>query len=190
MIRATVLYEDKMAVGAGGQYPLHDLVLQMVCDDGGGEIWQLQKLVSKNPRNGIDKLLADLRRTSLIAEAGRLFVLVDRDRIARHVTLSGSATDEEVLAAMLARSDAPEKLQCFFLLPNVEGLLQALAACDPALEPESMARALQKKPIDRDIVFVSAKKAERVALRACVRQRQPGLDALVRALAGLVRDLP
>jgi hypothetical protein len=159
MIRVTVLYEDKMAVGAGGQYPLHDLVLRMVQDDEERELWLLQQAVAKNPRNGIDKLLADLRRTALIAGPGRLFVLVDRDRIARHVGLLGSATDEEVLAAMLARSDAPDKLQCFFLHPNVEGLLAAIAACDPTLEPESMARALQKKPLDRDIVFVSARRA-------------------------------
>ena len=81
--RVTVLYEDSMAVGAEGQFPLHDLVLRMLEDDIDGETWQLHHAIDKNPRNGVDKLLGDLAHASLIAQDGRLCVLVDRDRSGR-----------------------------------------------------------------------------------------------------------
>lgn len=50
---ATVLYEDSMRPGAGGSYPLHDLVMRMVEDEINGQTWELARAVAKNPRNGI-----------------------------------------------------------------------------------------------------------------------------------------
>lgn len=179
----TVLYEDAIAKDAGSKYPLHDLVLSMVEDDSGVQLWQLDRAVDKNPRNGVSKLLGDLARTDRLAGAGRLFVLVDRDRVAEALHLPRDASDDAVCATIRGRSDAPDKLDVFFLHPNLEGLLVAVRACDPALLPDQVTRALEKKLLDRDLVLAEARKPHRRALRECVRRHQPGLHALVQAIS-------
>ena len=78
---ATVLYEDKMQVGSGGAFPPHDLVLAMVADVTGQTVWDLRKLVEKNPRNGVSKLIRDVGRTSLLAGAGRLCLKIGRAHV-------------------------------------------------------------------------------------------------------------
>jgi len=188
--RATVLYEDTMQPGANGAYPLHDLVMRLVEDEINGETWRLLPLVDKNPRNGIGNLLREVSRTRLLAAGGRLLVLVDSDRVREHLKLGRQATEAEVIEAMRKKSDAPELLDVYFLRPNLEGLLQAVQTCDRALLPAVVASALRKNVNDRDVVFNEVKKAAHRPLRDCVRQRQPGLDGLARALAGLIsRDM-
>jgi hypothetical protein len=180
---ATVLYEDKMSANFKGAVPLHDLVMRLVEDHINGQTWLLQKQVEANPRNGVDNVLGTLKRTKLLAGAGTLYVLVDRDVLPAHLGLLHTATDLELVEALRGRSNAPEQLHPFFLVPNLEGLLGAIQTCDRGLLPEEMKAALQKSPNDRDLVLREAKKAERRALRDCLRQRQPGLDGLATALA-------
>lgn len=183
---ATVLYEDKMLPGPSGSYPLHDLVMRLVEDEVNGQTYKLKRLIEKNPRNGIGNVLNDLRSTSLLAGAGTLFLLIDRDVLAAHLKLTTRARDEEIEAALKNRSDAPDKLRPFFLHPNLEGLLRSVHDCDPTLLPDNVARALTKKLNDRDLVLNELKKAPLRALRDCVRKAQPGLDALARAIAAIV----
>lgn len=190
--RATVLYEDSKI---GKEYPLHHLLLRMVEDEINGQTWRLRKAVTDNPRKGVDKVLADVRVTSMIAGEGLLFVLVDRDRIVQHLNryaeagasqLDANATDDEVAAAMLGMSDAPDKLRVFLLHPNIEGLIAAIEACAPGQWAEDVARARAKDRIARDVVLGEIAKAAMATVRACVRGRQPGLDALATALAAFL----
>ena len=74
-IPVTVLYEDKMCPGKNGEFPLHDLILSMVRDSLNKEVHELKRKVHANPRNGVDNLIKDLERTSLIAAQGWLCVL-------------------------------------------------------------------------------------------------------------------
>ena len=184
---ATVLYEDTMLPSAGGNYPLHDLVMRFVEDHINGWTWKLQKAVFRNPRKGIGNVLNDVERTSLLAGAGELYLLVDRDVVAKHLKLSAAAKDQDVIAALRAKSDAPNKLHPFFLYPNLEGLLRAVQACDLTLLPDTVASALRKKLNDRDIVLNEVKKARMTALRTCVAEAQPGIDGLAKALAALIQ---
>jgi hypothetical protein len=181
----TVLYEDKMSKSANGGYPLHDLVMRMVEDDINGQTWQLLQLVDKNPCNGVGNLINQIMITQLIAGAGKLLVLVDSDRIGEHLGLGNSATEDRVVAELRRRSDAPEKLDVFFLHPKLEGLLRAIQRCDPSLQRESMQAALRKDLNRRDLVFNEAKKAGHRLLRQCIREAQPGLDQLVKAIAAI-----
>jgi hypothetical protein len=180
---AMVLYEDKMQVGSGGAYPMHDVVLAMVADELSHTqtLWELRDLVDKNPRNGISKLIGDLARTSLLAGAGRLCVLVDRDRVAEHVGLPKRAEEAAVTEALKARSDAPELLDVFYLDPNMEGLLRDVARCEPSLEAPQ-----DKSHNARDLLLNKVAHRRDRALRDCVRGHQPGIDGLVRVLAELV----
>ncbi len=78
----TVLYEDSKI---GKEFPLHKLVMRIVEDEINGQTWRLLKLADNNPRNGIDNILRDVRAAALIAGAGFLFVLADRDVLIQHV---------------------------------------------------------------------------------------------------------
>jgi hypothetical protein len=180
-IVATVLYEDKMQVGSGGAYPFHDLVLSMVADETHYTLWELRERIDKNPRNGVSKLISDLGMTGALAGAGWLYILVDRDRIAEHVGLPRLAPEADVTAALKARSDAPDKLRVFYLEPNMEGLLHAVATCEPTLSAP-----LAKDHMARDLRLNKVVHWSNRALRDCVRGHQPGLNELVVALAGLV----
>jgi hypothetical protein len=186
MFVATVLYEDSMQPGAAGRYPLHDLVMRLVEDEINGETHILHKRVDKNPRNGIGNLLSDVAVSNLIAGSGKLFLLVDRDRVAEYVELPRRAPNEDVVRAILDRSDAPHKVKVFFLHPNCEGLLHAIRECDASLLPNNVDGAMGKDLNDRDIVFNEVKKARYRDLRDCIREKQDGLDALARAIAALL----
>jgi len=183
---ATVHYEDKMQEGPQGVYPLHDLVMRMVEDDKNGKTWLLHKLVDRNPRKGIDQIIKDVQITDFHAGAGKLLLLVDRDRVAEHLKLSGPTTDAQVVAALKALSDASHKLEVFFLKPNLEGLLRAIKGCEPSLLPESMPAALKKNLNERDLVFKEVKNERWRNLRNCVRHKQPGLDALAKHIASII----
>jgi hypothetical protein len=185
---ATVLYEDKMLPSSGGSYPLHDLVMRLVEDEINGETWKLLKLVDKNPRKGIGNVINDVTNTAFFAGAGQLYLLVDRDVIAKQLGMQSTATNPEIVSELRRRSDAPDKLHPYFLVPNVEGLLQSIQACDRALMPGNIAAALKKKLNERDIVFNEIKKPTRRGVRDCVRNKQPGIDALAKAIAAIVPD--
>lgn len=183
MAVATVLYEDKMQVGSGGAFPPHDFLLAMVADLTEQTVWDLRGLVDKNPRNGVSKLIADVRRTSLLAGRGKLCVLVDRDRVAEHLGLPRNAPEDEVTAALRERSDAPDKLSVHFLDPNIEGLMRSIAECAPTEPPPAA-----KDHNSRDMYLNRAAFALGAAVRDCVKGKQPSLGALVVLLADLCRS--
>jgi hypothetical protein len=177
---ATVLYEDKMQVGSTGAFPPHDLVLAMVADLTGKTVWALRGLVDKNPRNGVSKLIADVRRTSLLAGRGKLCVLVDRDRVAEHLKLPNNASEADITAALHKLSDAPHKLSVHFLDPNIEGLMRSIAKCAPDLPAPAA-----KDHNSRDVYLNHAAFALAATVRDCLKLAQPSLGALAVLLAEL-----
>lgn len=187
----TVLYEDSIRRDGGGSYPLHDLVVRLVEEEisFGIQTWELHKLIQPVPRNGVDEVLKDVKkRTALFAGKGKLFLLLDSDRVAQHLKLGANAEGEQIVEAVKASSDAREKLEVFFLLRNVEGLLRSIRDCGPELVAAEVFEAAieKKKLIQRDLVFAAAKK-NAWGGRRCVRNAQPGLDAMVGRIANEVR---
>jgi hypothetical protein len=190
---ATILYEDARR---GHEYPLHTLVMRMVEDEINGETWRLLKLVKANPRKGIDNVLRDIRRAHLIAGDGRLLVLVDSDVTASHVrrlsrdissSLGATPTDEALTTAITGlASETADRVHVFLLQKNMEGLIRTIAACEPELARNDVRHALRKKHISRDVVLAEAAKGQNRPLRECIREHQPGLDGLVKELAGLL----
>jgi len=189
---ATVLYEDSKI---GRDFPLHHLVLRMTEDDINGETWRLRQCVLDNPRNGVDLVLKELPRTKLAAGTGKLFVLVDRDRIVQHINqklprgqkaLPHDATDDAIITSLRRMSDAPEQLEVFLLYPNMEGLLETIAHCASGKWAAELAEARKKVRTSRDAVLSAVATATNHAVRKCIREHQPGLDGLARALAALI----
>lgn len=189
---ATVLYEDKMGKTPSGKFAFHEWVLRCVVDE--GRDYQALREIRANPRNGVDNVLSDITCASLIAQGGRLFALVDRDRIVDHVNrrsdaqLSRSDTHEVLATKIRKLSDAPESVEVFFLEPNLEGVLRTLERCDRDgdLSAEDLAAALKKGHLARNAVFEKSRAERLKGLRACVRKQQPGIDGLVRAIAAWV----
>ena len=142
-------------------------------------------------------MLADVRLTSLVAGAGYLFVLADRDRIVTHINnnsranepkVQSNASDDEIEAALKQRSDAPDKLHVSLLKPNTEGLIATIGTCAPGLlPPDTVAAAAAKDLFARERVLSEAAKPAVESIRACIRELQPGLDRLAQAIA---RTLP
>ncbi len=180
-----VLYEDKMQPGANGSFPPHDFILSLVADQVEQEIWTLRKLIRSNPRNGVNKLIQDLPRTACIAGAGMLYVVVDADRIARHLGLPKQASLDAAKAEIKRRSDAPDKLSVHFLHPNLEGLMASIEACAPGHKAPPA-----KDHNSRDIFFKRAASRLSSAQRQCVRKDQSGIDTLVDRLAEQLRAPP
>lgn len=178
---ATVLYEDQMQPGSEGALPAHDLLLAMVRDDMGMAVWELRKRIRGNPRKGIDKLIADVARTQLLAGPGLLCLVVDKDRIAPHLGLPHNASEVQVTAEIAKRSNAPSKLRVHFLVPNMEGLLRSIADCDGGTRAPH-----GKNHNERDLFLKKAAFAPQRALRDCVREKQPSLGKLAGILAGSV----
>lgn len=187
----TILYEDSIRRDGGGDYPLHDFVVRLVEEEIGFGIqtWELHKLIGPVPRNGVDEVLKDVKsRTALFAGSGKLFLLLDSDRIARHLKLGANAKDKQIIEAVKALSDAREKLEVFFLQRNVEGLIRSIRNCDSKLVADDVFEGAveKKKLILRDQVFAAAKR-ESWGGRPCVRSKQPGLDTMVKRIANEVR---
>lgn len=176
---ATVLYEDKMRPGSGGSFPPHRFVLAMVRDVVGREIHDLEKIIDKNPRNGVDKLLAEARHTARRAGSGILCMLIDRDRIAEHLKLPKDTTNMDIVAKIKDTSDAPSKLLVFFLDPNMEGLLESIEKCEPSL------RAPRVKDLNQRDIYLKKAASVSSTVRDCVKTRQPSLAEMVHLLATL-----
>lgn len=175
-IVATVLYEDKIAAGAK-EFALHTLVLTMAGEQLGRSLWELRPLVFGNPRNGVDNVLKDIqRRTARLAGAGRLFALIDRDRIAGHLGLPKATSDDVLVRRIKEKSDAPDRLEVFFLHENLEDVLADAQTCGGPVAPA------KKRPLARDTCLnFMAFRAPR-SVRDCLGDEQPGLGALVKAL--------
>ncbi|MBK9367167.1 MAG: hypothetical protein IPN01_12765 [Deltaproteobacteria bacterium] len=183
-----VLYEDQRR---GRDFWLHELLLQMVADTNGAELWRLQTRCLGVPLKGVSKLLESVREASKIARAGRLMVLVDRDQLRQALYETGrgepklppDVDDLTLTEAVRRRADIPETVQVFLSYPNMEGLIRAIQGCDPSLLPEEVRRALQKELASRELVLAEVKKARNRDLRDCVRRHQPGLHGLALAVA-------
>ncbi len=177
---ATVLYEDKQQRGPNG-FPLHTLVLAMLSDETGIEIHKLSGLVDGIPRNGVDKAIADLKRTSSRAGSGRLILLLDQDRISEHVFRRKGASEDEIREALVKLSDAPSQVSIYFLYPNLEGLLRTIQECG-APDPAPTA----KNHSARDIYLKHTAYRWRHTVSDCLRRQQSGAGSLVEELRSLI----
>lgn len=176
---ATVLYEDQCG-DALKEFGPHLFVLALVADRTGTSVHDLSGRFEGIARNGVDKLIADCARTGRIAGSGVLWALVDRDRIGEHLKLGKGASDDEVIDAIRARSDQPERLFVAFLEPNMEGLLASIEACGGPPAPK------RKRILERDLALMKAAFTSGRDLRDCVRDKQPSLAAMADELAKLV----
>jgi hypothetical protein len=178
---ATVLYEDKADQGAN-VFPLHDLVVAMVADRTGMDAREVGLKVEGIPRAGASNVLRDLRQPRRRRGGGKRFILVDRDQIHRLVDRNRREDDDAMRAAICELPPEAEEVGVHFLYQNMEDLLRAIEACEPARKaPE------RKKRGPRDLVLAKVAWSPSTAVRDCLMKAQRGLAELVDALADLCR---
>jgi hypothetical protein len=186
----TVLYEDRR--GPIPEFGLHRFITQCVHDAISGdhpEYHHVARCLKDHQCKNDAKLLAKCREhVDAISRTGCPVIAVfDNDRVRRLLGLPHDATDDIVRAEIL-KGKADNVPLCIVLLKqNTESVLRAIANCSSGLDPEVLAKAVERKDMNaRDIVFREAAKAKAKTVRECVLQTNPSLKEMVDGLCYLV----
>lgn len=185
MQQVCVLYEDRRGPEQG--FGLHLLVKACVSD-----------ALADQPRYVIEKALNDCRplrgdgnllkacreELDLIASDGRPVVAVfDNDKIRRLLKLPAKASNERVIQEILKGGSASRQPSIILLEQNMESVLHAARACDPTIDPKSIALATEEKDrLERDLIFARLTSGQLKAIRDCIRQKMPSFQRLVEVL--------
>lgn len=154
----------------------------------GGDLWTVAPRIDGNPRKGVDKLVATVRRDwERLRAGGKLVVAVaDDDRVRRHLQLAPKAGVDAVRQAMVDGLQGHEAgFRLVLLDRNTETLLEAIASRDPALR--KLAPSLVgKSHVDRDRLLAKATYDRTPEFRARVLQAMPSAGELVDVLTAVV----
>lgn len=181
-----VLWEDSRG-GPGERFGPHDLVLAMAADDVGLPRWELAARFGARPMKGVDRILPLLLPAGLEALSRKgqaVLAVLDGDRIRQHLRLAPDCEEACVLEALAVRSGRDRRLRVFLLNRNVESLVRAAIDCGVEASAQEERRALDHRPLERDILLARAAGAMR-PVRDCIRNRVPSLEPIVAALAEL-----
>lgn len=174
--RARVLYED---AATSTEFPLHRLVCALV-DDRCGVPGRAAREIEGLPRNGVSKLLGSCGDDRLFAGGAVIFALIDEDKIARELGLSGRPTTTERDRALAERCGRTRPI---LLIRNLETVIEAVATCG-AVDRDLLVRARNKSPVARDRVLMLA--AHKRNVRTCVLAAVPSLGQLIDALCSVI----
>lgn len=160
MIRVTVLYEDARDQRTKG-FGLHELVVQCVSETLGQSHWVVGKLIEDIPKGGANKLRAECQRNMdrLAAKGVRVFAVYDTDHVRDNFALAADACRRTIVDTLKEGCTRAEQLDVILLERNLESVLHALRAIAPSLATDdTWARALNKAPDARDMIFKAAAK--------------------------------
>lgn len=184
----TILYEDKR--GPVREFGLHRFITQCVFDSLNGHFHVVSGMLQSHACNGDSKLLEKCRNEAdLISPNGCPIIAVfDNDQIRRSLRLIKSASDLQVVNAILAGKTGTAPVCVALLKENTESVLQAIAGCWDGHNREVMRKAIDKKDrISRDIVFRNVSTSRLRAVRDCVLATNPSVRALVDGICNLIR---
>lgn len=193
----TILYEDRCGDGQIREFGPHVLVQQCVCDALGMESWVLrqQLMVHGIPKNGATKLRSECRsdRPKFGRDGSDVIAVYDNDRIRDFVKVGAPGCKAQLREALRAESTLKERLVVVLLEENLETVVAAVCACDPAIAPkEVQENAIKRKKVfDRDIVLrrAAAPTAEGKRLREQLQAKVPSLRYLVGKIVAIYRKL-
>lgn len=118
-----------------------------------------------------------------------LVAWLDDDKLHRTLGLPAGQPAEALAAAIRRRlppSLRPEAVRIHLLRGNVEQLLRRLDAIPPSpFDQDTLSKALEKAPTDRDLCFQKAAAPKQQAWRGLVRAGDPDLDEAIRYLADI-----
>ena len=172
----TVIYEDRRSQVP--EYGPHKFLMACVRDRSIQEHPDLVlgDRVRARVAKGNSKLLKYLMDLNTDEPDGRQVVAIfDDDKIRDLAGLPGDACKAETIKTLRSKMDAPARVTLVLLARNIESVLEAIQRCAPDLvAPEVFQRALNKKPNERDLVFLKASERERSALRAAILRSRAG----------------
>lgn len=186
--RVTVLYEDQDNSTGAKPFGLHELVKALVADELGQSIHDVKVRIIGLPLKGNARVLQGLRDTETIGRGSWVLAVLDEDRIRSQpeVNINLHEAEPQVVARVLDVSGTAKLRGVTLLVRNMETVVQAAAACYPALDQGIVQRALRKKLNERDMVLNSVAHGAPPAVRQCLMTKVPSLqDLRDRIICGL-----
>jgi hypothetical protein len=188
--RVRILYEDS---GDPTEFGPHKLVARYACDRLGVEPWQLRDRLKGDPKRGNANVLKACREDlgKLVKGGWAIVAVYDSDQIGHRIGLPRGACKSQLVARLKQDCEPRDRLVVVLLEENVETLLRAIAAIDPALAPPAtLQRALGKDLNCRDIILAKAASPPARAMRDRLAERVPSLAYLVRRVVALLAPEP
>lgn len=184
---AIILYEDQR--GPTKEFALHDVVMACVADELGVTVVEARRMAEGRPMKGVSNVLQTCRRDirKLAARGQRVFAVIDNDHIREQLPgVDPRADDATVIRAIREDCNCPEQLEVILLHKNIESVIEAARDCGAESSAETVALALRKHLMQRDLVFRGVAWG-RPEVRACIRGKMPALERLVGLLVRLAR---
>ncbi len=185
---ATILYEDQRGPTKG--FGLHELLLSCIHDQLGGERHDFRRRVEGIPKKGNGSLLRCCEKDAarIAADGRQLIAVFDNDKVRRLLNLAQAVSEDEVLQSIRARVRFEERFTPVLLHENLESVLEALGACDEAIDKGQLDAATREKSLlDRDLLLQRAAFSSHQDVRDCVLARIPALKAIRDIVLGLLR---
>jgi len=189
---AVVLYEDSRA--PTNRFGPHEFVMACVADRFvGTPRHDLERIVACMPMNGAAKVIKAVRfgHQRLARSGESLIVVLDSDRIARHLGLEGGACKARLRAGLISGIESSAVTpQCVFLERNTEDLVRIVAAVIDCA-PGHIDEACDRKNLNaRDTILTRAAKVGAItgaSDRSAILEKHPSTARLVRLIVEAVQ---
>lgn len=177
MRKAAILYEDER--GPVRDYPLHNLLLNVVSDIQGVQLGHFKDQVRAVPKRGDSKLMCACTEEVPKMPEPHILAIFDADKLHRLLNRPGDTPRQALLEELRGRCPDP-RLQVFLLEENTESLILAAATCLGDPTPS------RKSKTSRDSIFAKAAWWRLPEVRKCIVDSVPSFGAIAEALASLV----
>lgn len=176
---ATVLWEDQYAESSPRSFGPHQLLLQLVADEvsAGRDGWSYKHEIECRPQKGNANLLKSCRKVDDVApDCHPVIAVFDADKIRGPLRLSATATNDEVVAAIVHATRPPaNKLHVVLLDPNIEAVVNV--AFHGLATGQSSGPAQPTNPpkdrITRDRILMNAASPQMRGVRARIVESLP-----------------
>jgi hypothetical protein len=173
-----VFYEDRQSE-ASSEFGLHQLLISLLADSGGGGRPEYLRGVTGRPCKGRDHLLKMMANQARAESRGRgrwVVGLLDRDKIADalSVPVPQDAADGWIAEQLMAGAGSMPRQHIVLLHDNTESVLAAVGTCDPSVDPDQLRQAVDEKNLlMREVLLRRAAWSRQ--LRECVTRAVPSL---------------
>lgn len=189
--RVITAYEDQTESVA--DFGPHRLLVACIADRKIADRLEVERaLRDHRTMKGSAKLLRVCREDAAdITRGGQPVVAIfDNDEVRRLLKLRNDAPDGDVTASIRQGSTAPALVNPVLLEENLETLVRNIESSDPAIDPDLIRRALDKKLAARDVVFKAAAREANRHVRDLILVANPSLKKIIDVVTQLLLGKP
>lgn len=189
--RVITAYEDQTE--SVSDFGPHRLLVACIADSQIADRLEVERaLHDRRTMKGSAKLLRVCREDAAdITRGGHpLVAIFDNDEVRRLLTLPNDAPEGRVIASIREGSTAPTLVNPVLLEENLETLVRNIKSSDPAIDPDLIRRALDKKLAARDVVFKAAAKEANRHVRDRILIANPSFKRIIDVVTQLLLGKP